>query len=78
MFKVTLLTPKEEIYVGLAQKVILPTEEGELTVLDFHQSFLVRLAKGVISIDDRWNFSVRDGIAQMSMFELSGIVEKWI
>jgi len=75
MFKVTLLTPKEELYVGLALKVILPTQEGQITVLDFHQPILSRLAAGVISIDERWLFKIKDGIVQMSGLELLGIVE---
>ena len=75
MFKVTLLTPKEELYVGLALKVILPTQEGQITVLDFHQPLLSRLAGGVISIDERWLFKIKDGIVQMSGLELLGIVD---
>jgi len=75
MFKVTIMTPKEELYVGLALKVVLPTEDGQLSILDFHQPIFSRLAKGTISVDDRWFFSIRDGIAKMSGFELVGIVE---
>ncbi|OGX15510.1 MAG: hypothetical protein A2166_05115 [Omnitrophica WOR_2 bacterium RBG_13_41_10] len=75
MFKVTLLTPKEQLYIGLALKVILPTQEGEITILDFHQPILSRLAQGVISVDDRWLFKIKDGIAQMSGLELLGMVE---
>lgn len=75
MFKVTIVTPQEELYVGLALKVILPTQEGEITLLDFHQPLLSRLAAGVISIDERWLFRIKDGIAQMSGLELLGIVE---
>lgn len=75
MFKVTLLTPKDELYVGLALKVVLPTEDGQVTILDFHQPLLTRLSQGTISVDDRWLFSVKDGIVQMSECELVGIVE---
>lgn len=75
MFKITLLTPKEELYVGFAEEVILPTEEGQLTVLDFHQPMLTRLTKGVISVDKRWLFSINDGIINTTGFELVGIVE---
>jgi len=75
MFKVNLLTPQEELYVGLALKVILPTEEGQLTILDFHQPLLARLTKGTISIDDRWFFPIKDGIVKMSGLELAGIVQ---
>jgi len=75
VFKVTLLTPKKELYVGLALKVVLPTEDGQITVLEFHQPLLTRLQRGIISIDDRWLFNVRDGIARISGFELMGIVQ---
>ena len=75
MFKVTLITPKEQLYIGLALKVILPTQEGQITILDFHQPLLSRLTAGVISVDDRWLFKIKDGIAQMSGLELLGIVE---
>lgn len=75
MFKVILLTPKEELYVGLALKVVLPAEGEELTILDFHQPILTRLTKGTISIDDRWLFSIKDGVVQVSGSELVGIVE---
>jgi F0F1-type ATP synthase epsilon subunit len=75
VFKVTILTPTEELYVGLALKVILPTEDGQLSILDFHQPIFTRLTKGNISIDDRWLFTIKDGIAKMSGFELMGIVE---
>jgi len=75
VFKVTILTPQEELYVGLALKVILPTEDGQVTLLDFHQPIISRLTKGTISIDDRWLFPIKDGIARMSGFGLVGIVQ---
>lgn len=75
MFKVTLLTAKQELYVGLALKAVLPAREGQVTILDFHQPILTRLAKGVIAIDDRWFFKVKDGVIKMTGFELLGIVD---
>lgn len=75
MFKVTVLTPEEELYVGLAEEVILPTEDGQLSILDFHQPIVARLTQGTIYIDERWEFKIRDGIAKMSGTELVGIVK---
>ena len=75
MFRVALLTSKEELYVGLANQVILPTREGQLTILDFHQPILSRLARGVVSVDDRWFFKVKDGVVKMTGLELMGIVD---
>jgi len=75
MFKVTVLTPEEELYVGLAEEVILPTEDGQLSILDFHQPIVTRLTQGTIQIDQRWSFKIKDGIAKMSGVELVGIVQ---
>ena len=75
MFKVTVLSPEEELYVGLAEKVILPTEDGQLAILDFHQPIVTRLTQGTIYIDERWAFNIKDGIAKMSGFELVSIVK---
>ncbi|OGX19851.1 MAG: hypothetical protein A3K83_07415 [Omnitrophica WOR_2 bacterium RBG_13_44_8b] len=75
MFKVTVLTPQEELYVGLAEEVILPTEDGQLSILDFHQPIVTRLSAGTIQIDERWSFKIKDGIAKMSGVELVGIVQ---
>ena len=75
MFRVTVLTPEEELYVGLAEEVILPTEDGQLSILDFHQPIVTRLTQGTIHIDERWAFKIKDGIAKMSGFELLGIVK---
>lgn len=70
-----MLNSKEELYVGLALKVVLPTRLGEITILDFHQPILSRLTRGVISIDDRWLFKIKDGVVKMTGFDLTGIVE---
>lgn len=75
MFKVTLLNSQEMLYLGLGEEVVLPTEEGELSLLEFHQPLLTRLTHGVIKIDKRWFFSIKDGIAHMRGDELVAIVE---
>ncbi|MFH1317610.1 MAG: hypothetical protein ABIH71_01170 [Candidatus Omnitrophota bacterium] len=38
------------IYEGNAKEVILPGEDGEFAVLDFHQAFLYSLTAGIIRI----------------------------
>ncbi|OQX53412.1 MAG: hypothetical protein B5M48_03450 [Candidatus Omnitrophica bacterium 4484_213] len=75
MFKVTIINPREILYLGLGEEVVLPTEEGELTLLEFHQPLLTRLHKGTIKVDKRWFFSIKDGIAHMRRDELVAIVE---
>lgn len=46
--QVNILEPKGIIWKGRAKEVILPVEDGEVCVLDFHQPFLIRLRKGDI------------------------------
>ncbi len=72
MFTVRLISLQDELYTGLAQEVILPTMDGQLTILDFHQPIVSRLSAGVICIDKR---KIKDGIIKMSGIELMGIVQ---
>lgn len=60
----------------------MPTEEGDICVLDFHQPFLVRLTKGDIRLGVMSReplpvnkISIRDGVARMSGNELIMLVE---
>lgn len=76
MFRVAILTPQSTVYFGLASEVVLPSEEGEITILDFHQPILSRLAQGTIDIDKKWSFEVKDGIACLREGELKVIVEE--
>ncbi|UCD15158.1 MAG: hypothetical protein JSV34_05420 [Candidatus Omnitrophota bacterium] len=48
--RVTILNAKKTLYEGNAKEVILPGEDGEFSVLDFHQTFLYSLTTGVIRI----------------------------
>jgi F0F1-type ATP synthase epsilon subunit len=75
MFTVRLISLQDELYTGLAQEVILPTKDGQLTILDFHQPIVSRLSAGVICIDKRKIFKIKDGIIKMSGIELMGIVQ---
>ena len=66
--KVFINTVFNEIYSGDALEVVLPGDEGELSVMDFHQPIVCRLAKGQIKIIHRKKidtFPVIDGIAHM-------------
>jgi len=75
MFKVKILNYKEVLYSGSATEVILSSEEGEITIMDFHQPILSRLSKGIINIDKKWFFKIKDGIACLKKGELKVIVE---
>ncbi|MBI2495219.1 MAG: hypothetical protein HYY90_05410 [Candidatus Omnitrophica bacterium] len=48
--RVVVLDAWQALYEGNAGEVLLPGEDGELCVLDFHQPFLSRLRAGAIQI----------------------------
>ncbi|MBU0709720.1 MAG: hypothetical protein KJ793_03300 [Candidatus Omnitrophica bacterium] len=74
--QVSILEPKGVVWEGNAKEANLPTIEGEICVLDFHQSFLIRLKKGEVRIS-RPNFvkAIKDGIAFMRSNVLKIFVE---
>ena len=78
MFKVSVLdiettTP---IFHDLTSSVILPGEEGELSILDFHQSIVSCLKEGAIRIKNIPPIAIKGGIAKMEGDELTILIEK--
>ena len=72
--RVSILEPKGVIWEGNAKEAKLPTEEGEACILDFHQSFLMRLKKGFIILPGQRK-EIKDGIAFMRSNALKIFVE---
>jgi len=82
-----ILSPTDKIYEGNAREVVLPGEDGEVTVLDFHQPFLYCLRDGYITINEHAYkeksasvkapeaVMIRNGIARMKGNELVVLVE---
>jgi F0F1-type ATP synthase epsilon subunit len=68
--RISILEPKGAIWQGMVNKISLPASEGEMCVLDFHQSFVVRLRKGNILFSNT-RISVKDGIAFMKSNNLT-------
>ena len=56
--------------------VILPGEEGELSVMDFHQPIVACLKEGIIKVDGKHSIPIKKGVARMEGNELSVLVEK--
>lgn len=80
MFQVSILDIKKAVLIfeKLVSGIILPGEEGELSILDFHQPIISRLKKGVIKIDaeEPEFIKIKEGIAGMNGRELVVLVEK--
>ena len=75
--RVSVLEPWGALYEGNADQVVLPGEDGDLAVLDFHHPFMHRLRKGVIELKSRQplQLAILDGVARMSGNELVILVE---
>jgi len=78
MFKVSVLDIKtaSSIFQELVSQVELPGEEGELSIMDFHQPIISCLKDGVFRIDNIPPISIKSGIASMQDNELVILVEK--
>ena len=78
MFKVSVLDIKtaSTIFRELVSIVVLPGEEGELSILDFHQPIIACLKDGMVRIDNIAPMVIKSGIASMQDNELVILVEK--
>lgn len=78
MFSISILDAKTTVtlFKGMASCVVLPGEEGELSVMDFHQPVVACLKEGIIKVDDAHSVYIKKGIARMEGSELSILVEK--
>ena len=77
--KVYINTVFDEIFSSEAREVVLPGEEGELSVMDFHQPIICRLAAGRIKIISSQKkeelIPVMNGVAHMEGNVLSIMAE---
>ena len=74
MFNVTLLDQAHVIFNGAAKSVILPGDEGEFEVLDFHKPVVSSLKRGEIIIDNM-GFPVARGIVRFYKDRMIALVE---
>ena len=74
MFKVSIFSMEGVLFSGSAQQVCLPSEEEEISIMDFHQPLITRLTKGKISIDNKKYLKIIDGLACFNNNELKMIV----
>jgi F0F1-type ATP synthase epsilon subunit len=88
---VVVMVPRRVIYRGNVSEVILPGEDGEFSVWDYHQPCLYRLRKGNVRIRGEWaeeskafkaaskanemRISIKRGIAKMLHNELVVLAE---
>lgn len=63
--RVTVYQDRRQRFSGTAAQVILPGEEGELSVLSFHAPMLCVLGAGDVYVD-RVRFPIRSGFARVA------------
>ena len=63
------------MFEGKAKTVVLPGDEGEFEVLDFHHGIISLLKKGDIILDGKYLF-IKGGIAKFYKGELIALVEE--
>jgi len=88
--RVSVVDPWRMVFEGNVEEVILPGEDGELCVLDFHHPFLYRLCRGMIQLKRSGarrgarvmggpgaevRIAILDGVARMAGNELVIVVE---
>lgn len=65
MLRVRCIRNHEQVFEGTAVQVILPGDEGEVSVMDFHAPMLCALGVGDVQIDER-RIAVRRGIVRVA------------
>ena len=65
MLRVLLCRAQQRLFEGTAAQVVLPSEEGDVSVFDFHAPMLCALGRGDVLVDDA-RFPVQGGIARVA------------
>jgi F0F1-type ATP synthase epsilon subunit len=76
--EVIIRTMLKDLYNGRAKEVILPGDDGEFSVWDFHQPCLYRLRQGLIKVkigEGEEKFLIKTGIAKIDSDGLVAMVE---
>ena len=74
MFSVLIIDKMEVIFRGKARSAILPGEEGEFEILDFHCDILSLLKEGNVVIDGSF-YPIEKGVMKFCNEELVVVVK---
>lgn len=78
MFKLSVLdiNTASPLMQEMVSVVVLPGEEGEFSILSFHQAIISCLKEGKVRIDNNPPIKIKSGIAKMQDNQLVVLVEK--
>jgi len=74
MLKVSVMDQRHVFFEGVANSVILPGEDGEFEVLEYHKKLITMLNAGEIIIDNV-GFPISRGIVRVVNDNLVALVE---
>lgn len=69
------MDPRQVIFEGNASSALLPGDQGEFEILDFHHPIISLLKEGNIVIDGYY-LAIRQGVAKFDKDELVALVEE--
>ena len=72
---VTILNPKEVLYEGEARSVLVPGDQGEFELLDYHAPIISLLRHGQVVVDWERRIPVEKGIVRFDRDECVVLVE---
>jgi len=75
LLEISVLSPKETVFQGVAKSIILPGEQGAFEVLPFHKRILSRLIAGNLFIDGE-KFPLRRGVVKVDQNRVTVIIEQ--
>lgn len=83
--RLSIVEPKGIIYQRNVREVVLPVDEGELSVLDFHQDLVAYLNSGLIRVleyglrpspENIKKFKIKEGIVKLERNEMFILVRR--
>lgn len=75
MLDVYIYTPQKILFEGQAKSVILPGEQGDFEILNFHKNILSRIISGIIFVDEK-GFYVRRGVVKVELNTIVIVAEE--
>ncbi len=72
---VTVITPRDVIFEGEAESVLLPGEAGVFEVLPYHKRLISRLVSGDLFIDHQ-SIKIRRGAVKVNQNKITVIIEE--
>ena len=74
--KVTILSPREEVFAGEATSVFLPGDMSEFEILDHHAPIISLLRGGEVIIDWERKIPITKGIVKFDRGECMILIEE--